>query len=91
MQFGTWSGWVVTSIRLCGSIFPTLMEFSSKDNCTSHKSRLATAWLDEHSSDFSVTNWSRRKPYLNPIEHILDVLEQGVKGHHTTQTILAEL
>ncbi|GBL95819.1 hypothetical protein AVEN_738-1 [Araneus ventricosus] len=27
-----------------------------QDNCTSHRSRLATAWLDEHSSNFSVMN-----------------------------------
>ncbi|GFU55652.1 transposable element Tcb2 transposase [Trichonephila clavipes] len=26
------------------------------NNCTSHKSRLATGWLDESSSDFSVIN-----------------------------------
>ncbi|GFY12206.1 transposable element Tcb2 transposase [Trichonephila clavipes] len=27
-----------------------------QDNCTSHKSRFATSYLDEHSSDFSVIN-----------------------------------
>ncbi|GFX60090.1 DDE_3 domain-containing protein [Trichonephila clavipes] len=55
-----------------------------QDNCTFHKSRLATGWLDEHSSDFSVINWPPRSPDLNPIEHLWDVLEQGVKGHHTS-------
>ncbi|GBL84564.1 hypothetical protein AVEN_191038-1 [Araneus ventricosus] len=38
-----------------------------QDNCTSHRSRLATAWLDEHSSNFSVMNWPPRSPDLNPI------------------------
>ncbi|GFV79542.1 DDE_3 domain-containing protein [Trichonephila clavipes] len=33
-------------------------------NCTSHKSRLATDWLDELSSDFSVINWPPRSPDL---------------------------
>ncbi|GBM16745.1 hypothetical protein AVEN_9344-1 [Araneus ventricosus] len=54
-----------------------------QDNCTSHRSRLATAWLDEHSSDFSVMNWPPRSPDLNPIEHLWDVLEKGVKAHQT--------
>ncbi|GFY10409.1 transposable element Tc1 transposase [Trichonephila clavipes] len=57
--------------------------FSKKDNCTSHKFRVATSWLDDHSSDFSVINWPPRSPDLNPIEHLWDVLEQGMKGHHT--------
>ncbi|KFM73333.1 hypothetical protein X975_09769, partial [Stegodyphus mimosarum] len=35
---------------------------SQHDNCTSHRSQLATGWLDEHSSDFSVINWQPREP-----------------------------
>ncbi|GBN46481.1 Transposable element Tcb2 transposase [Araneus ventricosus] len=62
-----------------------------QDNCTSHRSRLATAWLDEHSSDFSVMNWPHRSPDLNPIEHLWDVLEKGVKAHHTTPATRTEL
>lgn len=62
-----------------------------QDNCTSHKSRLATGWLDEHSSDFSVMNFPPRSPDLNPIEHLWDVLEQGVQGHHTAPKNLTEL
>jgi len=62
-----------------------------QDNCSSHRSRLATAWLDEHSSDFSVFNWPPRSPDLNPIEHLWDCLEQGVKGQHTPPTNLREL
>ncbi|GFV82147.1 transposable element Tcb2 transposase [Trichonephila clavipes] len=62
-----------------------------QDNCTSHKSRLATGLLDEHSSDFSVLNWSPRSPGINPIEHLWDVLKQGLKGPHTVPTNLTEL
>ncbi|GBO18416.1 Transposable element Tcb2 transposase [Araneus ventricosus] len=62
-----------------------------QDNCTSHRSRLATAWLDEHSSDFSVMNWPPRTPDLNSIEHLWDILEKGVKAHHTTPATLTEL
>ncbi|GBM67044.1 hypothetical protein AVEN_214375-1 [Araneus ventricosus] len=62
-----------------------------QDNCTSHRSRLATAWLDELSSIFSVMNWPLRSPDLNTTEHLWDVLEKGVKAHHTTQATLTEL
>ncbi|GFV63850.1 transposable element Tcb2 transposase [Trichonephila clavipes] len=62
-----------------------------QDNCTSHKSRLSTDWLDEHSSDFYVINWPLRSPDLNPIDHLWDVLEQVVKGHRTAPTNLTEL
>ncbi|GBN01872.1 hypothetical protein AVEN_198756-1 [Araneus ventricosus] len=62
-----------------------------QNNYTSHRSRLATAWLYEHSSDFSVMNWPPRSPELNPIEHLWDVLEKGVKPHHITPATLTEL
>ncbi|GFW03133.1 transposable element Tcb2 transposase [Trichonephila clavipes] len=45
-------------------------EVFQQDKCTSHKSRLATGWLDKNSSDFSVINWPPRNPDLNPIEHL---------------------
>ncbi|GFT16641.1 transposable element Tcb2 transposase [Trichonephila clavipes] len=68
------------------------MEFSSKTTLyISHKFRLATGSLDEHSFDFYVINWSPRIPDLNPIEHLWDVSGQGVKGHHTAPTNLTEL
>ncbi|GBN07824.1 hypothetical protein AVEN_69479-1 [Araneus ventricosus] len=60
-------------------------------NCNSHRSQLATAWLDEHSSGFFVMNWPPRSPDLNSIEHLWDVLEKGVKAHHTTPATLTEL
>ncbi|GFS76161.1 transposable element Tcb2 transposase [Trichonephila clavipes] len=41
-----------------------------RDNCTSHRSRLATGWLDEHFSDLSVINWPHRSPDLSLIEHL---------------------
>ncbi|GFS78679.1 transposable element Tc1 transposase [Trichonephila clavipes] len=62
-----------------------------QDFCTSQKCRLPTGWLDEHFSDFSVINWPPRSPDLNPIKHLWKVLEQGVKGHHTSSTDLTEL
>ncbi|GFW54575.1 transposable element Tcb2 transposase [Trichonephila clavipes] len=79
------SYWVITSIR-----YPRDNGVFQQDNCTSNKSRLATGCLDEHSSDFSVIKWPPKSPDLNPIEHLNDVLEQDVKGHHTAPTNLIE-
>ncbi|GFX71335.1 transposable element Tcb2 transposase [Trichonephila clavipes] len=62
-----------------------------QDNCISHQSRLATGWLDEHYSDFSAMNWAPRSPDMDPIEHLWDVFELGVKGHRTAPTNLTEL
>ncbi|GFV99890.1 transposable element Tcb2 transposase [Trichonephila clavipes] len=62
-----------------------------QDNCSSHKLRLATGWLDEYYSNFSVINCSPRRQDLSPIEHIWDVLEKGVKVHHAAPMNLTEL
>ncbi|GFW07581.1 transposable element Tcb2 transposase [Trichonephila clavipes] len=62
-----------------------------QDNCTSHKSRLATGWLEVRSTDFSVMNWQLKSQYRNHIENLLDVLKQGVKSHHTAPANLTEL
>ncbi|GFX91859.1 transposable element Tcb2 transposase [Trichonephila clavipes] len=37
--------------------YPNGNRVFQQDNCSSQKSRLATGWLDEHSSYFSVINW----------------------------------
>ncbi|GFV35515.1 transposable element Tcb2 transposase [Trichonephila clavipes] len=75
----------------CQFCYPHGNGVFQQDNCTCHKSRLATGWLDEYSSDFSVRNWPARSQDLNTIEHLWDVLEQGLKGHHTAPTNLTEL
>ncbi|GFY22885.1 transposable element Tcb2 transposase [Trichonephila clavipes] len=59
-----------------------------QDNCASHKFRLATSWLDEHSF---VTNWPSGSSDLNPVEHLWDVLEQGGKGYYTAPMNFTEL
>ncbi|GFX83878.1 transposable element Tcb2 transposase [Trichonephila clavipes] len=56
-----------------------------------YKGMLTTDWLNEHSSDFSVINWTPRSPDLYPIENLLDVFQQGGKGHLTSPTNLTEL
>ncbi|GFX07703.1 transposable element Tcb2 transposase [Trichonephila clavipes] len=67
------------------------MEFSKKTSVPLTSPGWLTGWLDEHSSVSFVINWPPRATDLNPIEHFLDVLKQGVKGYHTAPTNLTEL
>ncbi|GFU77705.1 transposable element Tcb2 transposase [Trichonephila clavipes] len=63
-----------------------------QDNCTSLlSSGFATGWMEEHSPEVYVVKWSPRSPDLNSIGHTWNVLEQGVKTHHTTPTNLIKL
>ncbi|GFW75895.1 transposable element Tcb2 transposase [Trichonephila clavipes] len=71
--------------------FPLCKGIFHQGNCTSHKSWLAISWLYNHSSGFSVINWPPRSLDLYPIQHLWDVLEQGVKDHHTAPTNFIEL
>ncbi|GBM92724.1 hypothetical protein AVEN_215449-1 [Araneus ventricosus] len=90
---------VIRYVELLGNHLHTFMLYChthgngvfQQDNCTSHRSRLTTAWLDELSSNFSVMNWPPRSPDLTSIEHLWDVLDKGVKAHQTTPATLTEL
>ncbi|GBO20821.1 hypothetical protein AVEN_263987-1 [Araneus ventricosus] len=39
-----------------------------QNNATLHASRVATKWLQEHSSDFRHFHWPRKSPEMNIIE-----------------------
>ncbi|GBL84120.1 hypothetical protein AVEN_118539-1 [Araneus ventricosus] len=43
-----------------------------QDNATPHASRVATKWLQEHSSDFRHFHWSPKSPDMNIIEDMED-------------------
>ncbi|GBM42443.1 hypothetical protein AVEN_139880-1 [Araneus ventricosus] len=45
-----------------------------QDNVTPHASRVATKWLQKHSSDFRHFHWSPKSPDMNIIEDIRDGL-----------------
>ncbi|GBM83662.1 hypothetical protein AVEN_160826-1 [Araneus ventricosus] len=45
-----------------------------QDNATPHASRVATKWLQEHSSDFRHFRWLHKSPEMNIIEDIWDAL-----------------
>ncbi|GBN25846.1 hypothetical protein AVEN_58859-1 [Araneus ventricosus] len=50
-----------------------------QDNATLHASRVATKWLQEHSSDFRHFHWPPKSPEMNIIEDIRDALLHAVE------------
>ncbi|GBN85786.1 hypothetical protein AVEN_167945-1 [Araneus ventricosus] len=51
-----------------------------QDNTTPHASRVATKWLQEHSSDFRHFHWPPKSPEMNIIEDIGDALLHAVEN-----------
>ncbi|GBM87405.1 hypothetical protein AVEN_134818-1 [Araneus ventricosus] len=51
-----------------------------QDNATPHASRVATKWLQEHSSDFRLFHWPPKSPEMNIIEDIRDALLHAVEN-----------
>ncbi|GBN70987.1 hypothetical protein AVEN_196764-1 [Araneus ventricosus] len=51
-----------------------------QDNATLHASRVATKWLQEHSSDFRHFYWPPKSPEMNIIEYIRDALLHAVEN-----------
>jgi transposase len=50
-----------------------------QDNATPHTSKVATTWLQEHSSEFELLRWPPKSPDMNIIEHIWDALQRAVQ------------
>ncbi|GBN69066.1 hypothetical protein AVEN_101121-1 [Araneus ventricosus] len=50
-----------------------------QDKATPHASRVATKWLQEHSSDFRHFHWPPKSPEMNIIEEIRDALLHDVE------------
>ncbi|GFW09326.1 hypothetical protein TNCV_4276541 [Trichonephila clavipes] len=66
------------------------MEFPSKTTVPlASPGQLLADWMSNPVS--FVISWPPRSSDLNPIVHLWEVLEQGVKGHHTAPTNLTEL
>ncbi|GBN51553.1 hypothetical protein AVEN_147219-1 [Araneus ventricosus] len=53
---------------------------SGQDNATPYASRVATKWLQEHSSDFRHFHWLPKSPEINIIEDIRDALLHAVEN-----------
>ncbi|GFX90534.1 DDE_3 domain-containing protein [Trichonephila clavipes] len=53
-----------------------------QDNATPHTSRIATEWLQKHSSKFRYFRWRPKSPDMNIIEHILDALQCAIQKRY---------
>ncbi|GBN92574.1 hypothetical protein AVEN_39370-1 [Araneus ventricosus] len=62
-------------------IFKTSSKMATcqQDNATTHASRVATKWLQEHSSDFRHFHWPPKSPEMNIIVDIRDALLHAVE------------
>ncbi|GBL76858.1 hypothetical protein AVEN_12548-1 [Araneus ventricosus] len=65
----------ITYTHLCPLCIPT-----DWDNATPHELRVATKWLQEHSSDFRHYHWPPKSPEMNIIEDIGDALLHAVEN-----------
>ncbi|GFV28532.1 transposable element Tcb2 transposase [Trichonephila clavipes] len=57
---------------------------SMMDNAMPHTSRIATDWLQEHSTEFIHIRWPPKSLDMNIIEHILDALQRAVQKRFPT-------
>ncbi|GFW67866.1 transposable element Tcb2 transposase [Trichonephila clavipes] len=50
-----------------------------QDNATPHTSRIATEWLQEHSSEFRHFRWPPKYLDMNSITYIWDALQRAIQ------------
>lgn len=51
------------------------MEAFQQDNVPCHKAYIISDWFLVHDNEFTVLQWPPQSPDLNPVEHLLDVVE----------------
>ncbi|GBM96961.1 hypothetical protein AVEN_69329-1 [Araneus ventricosus] len=57
-----------------------------QNNATPHASRVATKWLQKHSSDFRHIHLPPKSPEMNIIEDIRDALLRAVEDRSTSHS-----
>ncbi|GBM57122.1 hypothetical protein AVEN_237367-1 [Araneus ventricosus] len=62
-----------------------------QDNAALHASRVATKWIQEHSSDFRQFYWPPKSPEMNLIEDIQDALLHAVENRSPPPRTLMDL
>ncbi len=47
-------------------------------NAPCHKAQIISDWFLQHDNEFTLLKWPPQSPDLNPIEHLLDVVEREI-------------
>ncbi|GBO08521.1 hypothetical protein AVEN_170901-1 [Araneus ventricosus] len=68
-------------IMLWGTFsWATLAPVVVQDNAPCHKARIVLEWFEEHTDEFHLMSWPPNSPDINPMEHILDVMERQLRA-----------
>ncbi|GFW32987.1 transposable element Tcb2 transposase [Trichonephila clavipes] len=89
-KLGEWSGRALAVLVAC----PRVRNYEARRQyyiCFVYLYYVHVHVHDAWAIQFSILNWSPRSSELNPIGHLWDALEQGVKDHHTVPTNLTKL
>ncbi|KAK3519389.1 hypothetical protein QTP70_026949 [Hemibagrus guttatus] len=67
------------------------LDIHQQDNAACHKAKMVQEWFDEHNNQFEVLTWPPNSPDLNPIQHLLDVLDKQVRSMEAPPRNLQDL
>ncbi len=73
------------------TVYPSSDSFFQQDNAPCHKAQIISDWFLEHDNEFSLLKWPPQSPDLNPIEHLLDVVEREIRIMDVQPTNLQQL
>ncbi|KAE8579759.1 hypothetical protein XENTR_v10024172 [Xenopus tropicalis] len=73
------------------TMYPSSDGYFQQDNAPCHKARIISNWFLEHDNEFTVLKWPPQSPDLNPIEHLWDVVERGLRALELHPTNLHQL
>ncbi len=65
--------------------------YFQQDNAPCHKAQIISDWFLEHDNEFTLLKWPPQSPYLNPIEHLWDVVEREIHIMDVQPTNLQQL
>ncbi len=64
---------------LMTTVYPSSDDYFQQDNAPCHKAQIISDWFLEHDNEFTLLKWPPQSPDLNPIEHLLDVVEREIR------------